>query len=322
MNTKYFMMGLYWLGIIFTAYGQNGNIPNDTINYSVPGKIRIEILTPDYELLRQNKMVAGVISDFQNDFQKLLTEIPEYENYKIIYHHKALLEIEDKPLINRFQVGNNNITPIQLPNECLIYAERLKIKIDFNLIEDLLDPNLPEAVQKLADHLPPQHRFLKKLEYESESFNAPPALKDERVTGNLDMLSLRLGVGGNMIRNQFFTDISGEVGLMLTRKGILKNQFYLSNNLLVSFDPEQQILLNNFTNVGYRRNFSGSADKINWLGFEFGTMTRRSGGVFPSNTMRVGMNWELGKNITVAPYLYFNDFFKQVNPGFRIGFGL
>jgi hypothetical protein len=322
MNTKYLIIGLFWLGKIFTAYGQDEKIPHDTINYSVSGKIKIQILTPDYDLLKQNKNLTNVFVDFQSDFRKLVSDIPAYENYKILYRHKTLLEVEDKPVVNRFLVNNNVISPEQLVNECLIHAEKLKINIDFNLIEDLLDPNLPEAIQKVLDQMPNKHRFLKKLEFASETYNEPPVLKDEKVTGNLDMISLRLGVGGNMIRNQFLTDISGEVGLMLTKKGILKNQIYLSNNLLFSFDPEQQIHLNNFTNIGYRRNFSGSVDKNNWLGFELGMMTRRSGNFFPSNTFRIGANWEVGKNITVAPYLYFNDAFKQVNPGFRIGFGL
>jgi hypothetical protein len=91
---------------------------------------------------------------------------------------------------------------------------------------------------------------------------------------------------------------------------------------LFSFDPEQQMLLNNFTNIGFRRNFSGKVEEVDWLGIEFGIMTHRSGMVFPANTFRIGVNWDLGKNITVSPYLYFNDAFNQVNPGFRIGIGL
>jgi len=80
--------------------------------------------------------------------------------------------------------------------------------------------------------------------------------------------------------------------------------------------------INNFTNIGYRKNLSNQKEKPNWLGVEFGTLTKRSGDIFVPNTMRMGMNWQVGKNITVAPQLYFNGFFKQVSPGFRIGIGL
>ena len=52
MNTKYIIIGLFWLGKIFTAYGQDENIPQDTINYTVSNKIKIQILTPDYDLIK------------------------------------------------------------------------------------------------------------------------------------------------------------------------------------------------------------------------------------------------------------------------------
>ena len=91
---------------------------------------------------------------------------------------------------------------------------------------------------------------------------------------------------------------------------------------MFSFDAENTAVINNFTNLGYRRNFSNQKDKSNWIGFEIGTLTKQSGDVFKPNTMRLGINWEAGKHITVSPQLYFNGFFQQVSPGFRIGIGL
>lgn len=147
-------------------------------------------------------------------------------------------------------------------------------------------------------------------------------LIQNRPSGYLDMLSLQAGVGANVYRSKFLTDITGELSLQLNQKGILRNQFYVSNNLMFSFNESNSAVINNFTNLGFRRNFSNVKDKPNWLGIEFGTVTKRSGDVFQPNTMRFGFNWQAGKHITVAPQMYFDGFFKIVSPGFRIGIGL
>jgi hypothetical protein len=169
--------------------------------------------------------------------------------------------------------------------------------------------------------LPPKDRYLRHLSFQSSS-EGKYQLTENRALGYLDMLSLQLGVGANVYQNRFLTDFTGEVGLHLNQKGILKNKFYLSNNLIFSFDGESGAVVNSFTNIGYRRNLSSQRDNANWLGVEFGAMTRQRGNVFAPNTMRLGVNWSAGKHITVSPQLYFNGLFQQVSPGFRIGIGL
>jgi hypothetical protein len=36
----------------------------------------------------------------------------------------------------------------------------------------------------------------------------------------------------------------------------------------------------------------------------------------------IGKKFQAAKHITVAPQMYFDAFFKNVSPGFRIGIGL
>jgi len=158
------------------------------------------------------------------------------------------------------------------------------------------------------------------LEFIEENNKA--SLKENRPYGYLDMLSLQADVDANVYRNRFLTDITGEIGLQLNHIGILRNQFYVSNNLIFSFDAENTAVINNFTNFGYRRNLSDQKDKPNWLAIELGTRTKRSGDLFRLKTLRLGMNRGAGKNITVSPQLYFNGFFQQVSPALRIGIGL
>lgn len=197
-----------------------------------------------------------------------------------------------------------------------------QVIIGFNEINELINIDFKGILADITDGLPAKHRFLRYLEFQPDPQSGKIMLSENRHTGYFDLLSLQAGVGANVYRNMFLTDISGEIGLQLNQKGILKNQFYISNNLMFAFDAKNTAVINNFTNFGYRRNFSNQKDNPNWLGIELGTRTKRSGDIFQPNTKRLGVNWQVGKHISVAPQLYFNGFFKQVSPGFRIGIGL
>lgn len=179
-----------------------------------------------------------------------------------------------------------------------------------------------EIIPEILSELPEKDRHLRYLEYKTDPQTNKIRLTENRPSGHLDMLSLQAGEGANVYRSRFLTDITGEIGLQLNHKGILRNQFYVSNNLLFSFDTENSSVINNFTNFGYRRNLSNERGNPNWLGVEIGILTKRSGEIFQPNAMRLGVNWNVGKHITVSPQLYWNGFFQQVSPGFRIGIGL
>jgi hypothetical protein len=335
MNLKYIIVIILFAGITFMASAQNSGLstmdlersisesaPRDTVRYTVPGKVDLLVLSPDYDLLRKDSRLLNLFTDFQRDLELVQANIPENGNYRIIYRQNQILEIEEKAAMKRYSVGGNQARTANFNNEAILQGKGITAFIYFSDVQVLIDPNLLKAIENLTTQLPAQHRFLKVLKYEGNHLNVPPTLQEERTTGNLDMISLRIGVGANLIRNQFMTDLSGEIGLWFNRKGVLRNQIYVSNDLLFSLNPEQQAVFNNFTSLGFRRNFSSKPDKADWLGFEVGYLTRGGGDVFAANTFRMGFNWNVGNKITVSPQIYFNGAFQQVSPAIRIGFGL
>lgn len=324
MSSKYFITGILCLMIFFKALGQETEGPKDSVIFEVPDKFYIIIRVDDYQNIKNNIDVSQVIMDFQNDLKQVAGNLPETGPYVINYQHKALLEFQERPLVNKFKVENGRVSSLKLFNQCIITASNISILIKFNHYNDLLDSHLPFAINQVANKLPVGHRFLKTLRYKATDLNSEPVLKEEKIHTNksLDMLSLLGGVGANAIYNKYLTDVTGEIGLQLNRKGILKNQIYLSNNLLFNFNSEGKVVLNNFTNIGFRRNFSNDQEKPDWLGLEFGKLTSRSGEFFPKNTYKIGVNWDVGKHVQVTPTIYFSDLFKQVSPGVRIGFGI
>jgi hypothetical protein len=250
--------------------------------------------------------------------------VPLSSSYTIEYQYNNKIEILKSDRIASFTILESKSLTQDFQNQAIIKdpSSKYHVNIGFDDLETLTNADFNQIIGEIIAELPGKDRYLRYLEYQPEGTTNKAKLIQNRPSGYLDMLSLQAGVGANVYRSKFLTDITGELSLQLNQKGILRNQIYVSNNLIFSFNESNSAVINNFTNVGYRRNFSNQRDKPNWLGVEFGTLTKRSGDIFQPNTMRFGFNWKAGKHITVAPQMYFDGFFKNVSPGFRIGIGL
>jgi len=286
------MLCLFNFGVVFA---QNEKAPRDTIHFQSKEKLEIYILAPDYHNLTKDEKLQTILLDFQSRLKEIRDKIPTASAYTIEYNYLEKMEVLQSTKIAGFTISDEKAIIRDFQNQVIITDPNSNYQVNIGF--DELDVLLGEDFNKLK-------------------------LTQNRPSGYLDMLSLQAGVGANVYRSKFLTDITGEISLQLNQKGILRNQFYLSNNLMFSFDESNSAVINNFTNIGYRRNLSNERGKPNWLGIEIGTVTKRSGDIFQSNTMRLGMNWQVGKHITVSPQMYFNGFFKQVSPGLRIGIGL
>jgi len=318
--TIFKLIGLLCL-IQTASFAQSADIPKDSIYWGTD-KLDMLIQTKDYHHLTKDDQLIGLLKDFQSKLKEIQESLPD-SPYNIRYVSHKQLEIIASPVIKSFSISEEKGLSSDFQHRAIVNDPHGKYQVDlgFDDIEEIIAADFSSIVKGITGNLPIKDRYLRYLEYTINE-NNQVTLTQNRISGYLDMLSLMAGVGANVYKNRFLTDITGEIGLQLNHKGILRNQFYISNNLIFSFDPESSAVINNFTNIGYRRNLSNQKDKSNWLGVEIGTLTKRSGDLFQPNTMRLGMNWNAGKNITVSPQLYFNGFFQQVSPGFRIGIGL
>ena len=322
-TTTHLLMAILCLSHLSFAFAQTAESPRDTVFYHGTESLNMLILAKDYDLLRKDAQLSTLLADFQSRLKEIQGNIPN-SPYVIEYKHQKQLDILQSNKIKSYSISSETGLTENFLNQAIITDPNssYQVTIGFNDIAALLNTDIASVLAEIVTALPEKDRYLRYLEYRPDIQSGKAKLTENRPSGYLDMLSLQAGVGANVYRSKFLTDITGEIGLQLNQKGILRNQFYVSNNLLFSFDAENMGKINNFTNIGYRRNLSNQKDKPNWLGVEFGALTKRSGDIFVPNTMRMGMNWQVGKNITVAPQLYFNGFFKQVSPGFRIGIGL
>jgi hypothetical protein len=297
-----------------TSYAQKTSV--DSLFVEIDNKIEVKMSIYEYSDLKEN--VGKHLVELQ-EILKVNQDVPQNSSYIISFKPGEKLTIKSKETTETIIWKNGENNPYKFKNSCEVITDNYQIYIDFNDYEDLISENLITKITEAVDNtLANNSRRSKLFKY---SFEKDSLVKNENYgigkTG--DMLSLKAGVGANLIKNQPVIDLSGEVAFIFQKKGILKNQYYLSYNLLYDFVDNSSIDINSFLNVGYRYNFSNNKDDSNWLGLELGYLVSKNGDMFDDNTFRFGFNWQVGNNITISPQLYISS--EQTYPGLRIGFG-
>lgn len=288
----------------------------DTLSVTIDDKIYVGMSIYDYSDLKENvekhlKVLHEILMDNK--------DVPQNSPYSIHYETDKKLSISVKESTETVIWENGKQKPYKFTNTCKISAKSYFMIIEFNELEDLTSEDLINQLKEAIDAtVTNQSRYSRLFNY---SFEGDSMISSENdIIGNTgDMLSLKAGVGANLIKNQPVIDLSGEIAFTFSKKGLLKNQYYLSYNLLYDFIDNSKANLNSFLNLGYRYNLSNAKDGTDWLGVEFGYLISREGDMFDDNTFKFGFNWDVGNSITVSPQLYISK--EQTFPGLRIGFG-
>lgn len=312
---KIYPASLLLLGCII-ANGQKPLL--DSICVQIDDNIALRMGIYEYSGLAEN--VAKDLKSLQSVLKDNI-DIPEETAYSINYEPDELLTIEKTGSIEKIVWKNGEHSTYKYDYQCNISSNNYSLSIQYNELETLFSESLIDKIRKVVDTTNTlQGRLSVTYNYSFQGDNMIHDHLSDKVNGQLDALSLKGGVGANLIKNQPVVDLSAEAGLMFSKKGILKNQFYLSYNQLSDFSDVSKVSLNGFANIGYRYNLSHAASNPNWLGVELGYLTVKQGDLFEKNTFRLGVNWEIGKYMTVAPQLYFSG--NSIYPAIRIGFGL
>jgi hypothetical protein len=185
----------------------------------------------------------------------------------------------------------------------------------------MLDKELGTCIAAGIRELPDKNRYARTYHYQVVNGAGKEIYPPSKNGYAWDMMNLSAGIGTAVVKSALVTDIGFELGFNFNKKGILRNSYYLSGNLVYTFaDTDREFSLTGFLNAGYRYNLSNDREKTNWLGPEIGFPVYREGDFFKDNMFRFGVRWELGKSVYVTGQLYVNEGFKSAYPGLRIGF--
>jgi len=298
-------------------YGQKTAI--DSACVQIENKAEINLAIYSYKNLAEN-----VESGFKSlqEILKGTKDIPEKISYSINFEPNKSMTIKQIEAGEKLIWENGVQTIYQFSNQCNIKTDNYYIQIQFNELEVLMSDSLLTQLLEVIDTTTEiQGRYSATYKYTFEGMQLNHTKQYDKMSGLTDALMLSGGVGVNLIKSEPIIDISAEMGLALRKKRTLQNQYYVSYNLLFNFYEETNVNLNGFLNIGYKHNLSNNIKKPNWLGVEIGYLVNRQGELFGKNTFKLGINWELGKYISVAPQLYMSGDFNQLYPAVRIGFG-
>jgi len=292
---------------------------HDSISVQIDDKMELNMTVFDFKGLSSN-----AVKDLKS-LQTLLNDksaINENESYTITYEPDKMLSIKHGGAGERIIWENGKQTRFQFNNQCDIHSDTYSLQIRFNALDMLLSESLISKLKEVIDTTITIHGgFTATYNY---SFHGAELIHNkqlDKVNGQMDMWNLKGGVGVNLIKNKPVIDFSEEMGFIFSKKGIWKNQYYLSYNQLFDFRDNSKVNLNSFLNIGYRYNLARNIGNTNWLGVELGYLIMRNGDLFDKSTFKLGVNWEVGKLISVSPQFYLSGDMKQLYPAVRIGFG-
>jgi hypothetical protein len=291
----------------------------DSVNVQV-GKT-MEINLKIYEYAGLNEII---VKDLKSLGAILLEkkEIPPQGTYSISYEPNTLLSIKPGGTGEKIIWDNGKVSRYPFDNQLSINADNYSLQIQFNDPAEIVSDDLIKRLSEVIDTTTAiKSRLTTTYHYSFQDGKMLHLSQLDNLSGQKDVMMLNGGVGVNLIRNQPVIDLSAELGLVLCKKGIWKNQYYLSYNSLSDFSDSSRINQNGFLNLGYRHNLSKTAGKPDWLGLEMGYLVNRNGELFKKNTFKLGFNWEIGKYLSVSPQLYLSGDMKEIFPAVRIGIG-
>lgn len=299
-------------------YGQKHCL--DSIYVKINNDIELNMAIYNY-----TDLAVTIDKDLKNlqSILKDMRDIPDKTSYSIVYEPDKLLSIDKADPVGRIVWEKEKQTSFQFNNQCNINALNYKLKIQFNEINKLTSDSLIIKIKEVLDSTIIRNRRNSRLfNYSYVDKNLIYNKQLDKNIGRMDVLTLKGGIGFNIIQNQPMLDISAELGLIFNKKGLWKNQYYLSYNQFSDFDANLKIYLNGFLNIGYRYNFTKNTSNDNWVGVELGYLIDKKGHSFRYDTFKLGFNWDVAKYISVSPQLYFSPDFNEFFPALRIGFGL
>lgn len=96
-----------------------------------------------------------------------------------------------------------------------------------------------------------------------------------------------------------------------------KHAFTLGYEFMYDFSSGKQNV-NHWVDLGYSPNTSLNPNKPRWYFLSVGYLATQAGDLFKEDSFRIGVNKQINKHVSIVPQIYFNDFFKNATPGFKI----
>jgi len=279
--------------------------------------------------------------DASRTFQPLLYEGPmqkQIQNYD--RSKKISISLDRKSMVTKITDCDNTakgLIPSDLKPDSLFVYQELKLTtregIKFNCYFKDLDEMLTflkndwgKSIQSITDEFKNLLFWDKRkaifLHYRQNGDRIENTYKNWNLqVYHLDQIELKGGAGISFFKGKLMPNFEGQLGLLFSQKGILKNHYFAHYEIMYDFVSENNKMIpqsNHFIDLGYSRNFTKSPDKSNWYGVSVGYLISKKSAIFDDNTWRLSVHRKLSKNIELVPQIYFPNNFSKVFPGLKV----
>lgn len=312
-------------------YHVSQKLYNDSI-YIFSSGLLITLKTRDLAWLIESELQLNtLIEDFQRVYSAQRNHLPPMNHYKLSYSYyfQSIIKEElDTTAAYYYQLSSNTIKRIVDWNECHILSPGVKIEMKFMNDSVLLDPRLPQLVNKILS-MKTQKEWNKlsvawvnnvdssgKFSPYNENITQRFTYTENKATPSVD---LHMSTGLSFIKTA--PALQAEVKLAYTWDNAgYKTSYCLSYDWNFSFDENDTRSINSFVNL------SGLEDKFltklkTMAGIDMGYLVFRQGDLYEKNTFRLGFGFK-GDFWYFSPQMYFPGKFKGVYPGLRVLIGI
>lgn len=141
--------------------------------------------------------------------------------------------------------------------------------------------------------------------------------RNNTMASSNDQIAISAGTSLENVKGEWNGSFYTKLTLILGNKNIPKHAFSLGYEWMYDFSSGDKNI-NHWVDLGYQYNFSKNPKKQDWYNLSLGYLAKRNGDLFDKDTFRLGISKNVHENISIVPQIYFNDFFKDAYPGFKI----
>ncbi len=322
---------IFFIVTSIQLFGQNKSIYFDTLSIDVNERIKVKISSYENGWLKYQEGIHTRIDMFKGDLVKIQNQLPENCALKLTSKSIGEISVENIGDIKIYKIADT--IGFSRLNEICIYSDNYDILIYFHEINDFLFSDIQKCVNKVIDweakHLSEggfvdyekgkYHGIAWTMKYMCNNDTITMIPEESHYNANKSMLELSPGIGLGVIQDDIVSDFSFRIGRYGTHKGILKRHQYVSYSLLYNFNQDNNFDINQFINFGYRFNLSNTLNNYRWMGFEIGYLINKKGDFFKSPTFKLGTMIDLSNNVRLTPTIIFDEGFKKIYPGLRLG---
>jgi len=337
-NKIVILSGLLFLFSIKAIASNETKFHSDTIRMQMPNGTTIESRS-NYDgknVLAGNLDIKNALSDFITRWAALnIEELDPSKAYHIkctkqkeyihLKDNQNIISIDEVTIQKRIYFptdtaialvikGNNKL---ELNSKLAIYFSSIK------QLEELKEYNFSQVLKNTdTEILKSEDWHLKSSPFVAwikiqNDYTATLVHQNNTLSANNDMIILTAGTSLENVKGNWNGSFYTKMTIQLGNKSLAKQAFSLGYEWMYDFSSGKENI-NHWVDLGYQRNFSKNPNKGNWYGLNLGYLAKRNGDLFEKDSFRLGIEKKINENISIVPQIYFNDFFKDAYPGFKI----